>query len=112
MSISIFEKSQPRAREYVRKAQSFVLSPTESGARSAPALSSDRERAAILGCSLEELTFLDYGQGSRMWMSQPAQISDEALPNKSASHALLIHGIHLLIRGTVLVEHEERKVER
>lgn len=112
MPISIFERGEPRSRGYVRKAQSFVLSPTESGARNVPALTSDSDRAALLGCPLEDLTFLDYGQGSRMWMSQSSQISDEVLPNKSASHALVIHGIHVLIRGTVLVEHEERKIQR
>lgn len=97
-----------RPAEVTRPRQSFVISPTESGAREVPHCDTKKARARLIGCSAKDLTFLDYGVGSRMWMSRKAQISDNALPNKSASHGIQLHKINVLIRGTVLIEHQER----
>jgi len=109
MAISIL-RGREKPTSYTREAQSFVLSPTETGHREVPQATSDQERAQLVGCSVDDLTDLPYGQGSRMWMSRQAQLDDDTLPNKSASHALHLHGVQVVVRGIVLIEHDAREL--
>lgn len=70
--------------------------------------SGDRDRVELLEIEPSDLTTLSFGIKSTMWMSRSKQLDRDAPVNRPATDALrLVNGLALVIRGPVIVHHEE-----
>jgi len=74
--------------------------------------SGDRDLVELLEIDDADLTSLSFGIGSKMWMSRSKQLDRDAPVNRPATDALrLVNGLSIVIRGPVIVRHEEADLE-
>lgn len=71
-------------------------------------LSGDQDIVELLEIDASDLTSLSFGIKSTMWMSRSKQLDRDAPVNRPATDALrLVNGLGIVIRGPVIVRHEE-----